>query len=188
MTVGEKIRLARKHAEYTIPSAAKALGIPASRLQLYEHDDIAMPPTMAVKAAQLYGISVDEICDDEGIFINIPVYLDRGAVAPQKKSGGGFDIIANRSAFIPAGKSIVVDTGIHIEIPTGYTAAVVSCAALSHRFALTADGMAESGSGDSLKVYLSNHSDTGYFCQAGSKIAEMLILPCQLANIQGLSS
>lgn len=188
MTVGNKIRLARKRAEYPIPTAAKALGIPVGRLQLYEHDDIALPPTLAVKMAKLYGISVDEICDDNGTFINIPVFLDRGAVAPQKKAGGGFDIIASRSVFIPSGRAVVVDTGIHIEVPAGYSAAVVSCPALSHRFAVTAEGMADSGSRDSLKVYLSNQSDTGYFCQAGSKIAEMLILPCQLVNFEGLSS
>lgn len=188
MTVGTKIRLARKHAEYTLPTAAKALGITVNRLQLYEHDDLTMPPALAVRAAQLFGISVEEICDDEGAFLKIPVYLDKGAVAPQKKDGGSFDIIANRAAFIPAGGSAVVDTGIHLALPKGYIAAVVSYPVLSRRYEVTAEGIIGHDEGESIKIFLSNHSTNGFFYPAGSKLARLLILPCQLAEFNAMIS
>lgn len=184
MTVGNKIRLARKRAEMTIGKAAKALDLTPYRLQMYEHDDLQLPPRLAVSMAELYGIDLNEICDDDGTFLRVPVSLDKGALAPIKRNcGSGFDILSPHTGYIGAGKTEIIDTGIHLALPAGFCAAVVSCPALTQRYGITAEGMYERGSG-SLKVILSCRSDSGFCYQEGYKIAELLILPSQLTELE----
>lgn len=186
MTKGERIRQARKSANYTIIAAARALEIPLSRMQMYERDETQISPVIIGKMARLFGVSASELCDDDGVFLRLPVKLCKNALAPGKKrSGAGFELYARSSAFLNAGASMTLDTGIYLELPQGYYAAVVSSPALIQRFGIFADGLLEGGE-NTLKLTLTNLGKCGYLWQAGDKIAELYIMPCALTELERL--
>ena len=84
------------------------------------------------------------------------IVLDDGAYKPYKAhpEDAGFDIMSRESQIVPAHGSAIFDTGVHIEIPSGYV------------------GFLKSKSG---KLY--NNTRIPYMVEKGDKISQLVILP-----------
>lgn len=80
--------------------------------------------------------------------------------------------------------SIVIDTGVHIEIPKGYVGFIKSKSGLMVKHGLTADGTIDSGYVGSIRVKLFNHLPTAYTFKAGEKIAQLVILPILTPDLE----
>jgi dUTP pyrophosphatase len=78
----------------------------------------------------------------------------------------------------------VIDTGVHVEIPAGYVGLIKSKSGLMVNNGLLTDGTIDSGYTGSIKVKLFNTSPKDYKFNAGDKIAQLVIVPCLLPELE----
>ena len=108
------------------------------------------------------------------------IIIDNGAFKPEfaHKTDAGADLRSPVEAVVPAHGSVVIDTGVHVEIPEGYVGILKSKSGLNVKHNLIGEGVIDCGFMGSIRVKLYNHGDTDYQIQRGDKIIQMVILPC----------
>lgn len=108
------------------------------------------------------------------------VMLDEGAFMPEfaHKTDAGADLRSPVDVVIPARGSAVIDTGIHVEIPEGFTGFLKSKSGLNVKHDLIGEGVIDSGYQGSIRVKLYNLGDKDYSIKKGDKIIQLVILPC----------
>lgn len=130
----------------------------------------------------------------------IKITLDKGAIAPTRGHiwDAGLDLYAPADCVIPPAVitgaswmnddgdvydcvnvgSLVIDTGVHLEIPEGCYGEVRSRSGLMCKHGITTDGTIDAHYTGSINVCLFNHRDIEYCVKAGDKIAQIVIVPC----------
>ena len=137
--------------------------------------------------------------------MTMKVMLDPGAKMPTRAHAydAGLDLYTPISCSVPATKtwieiypeehiqrtrskvgSVTIDTGVHVEIPEGYVGFIKSKSGLNVNHGLTADGVIDAHYTGSIKVKLYNHTDNLYHFQPGDKIAQLVILKCELPELE----
>lgn len=108
------------------------------------------------------------------------IILDNGAFKPEfaHKADAGADLRSPVEAVVPAHGSVVIDTGVHVEIPEGYTIFLKSKSGLNVKHNLIGEGVVDALYTGSIKVKLYNLGDIDYQILRGDKIIQMVILPC----------
>lgn len=108
------------------------------------------------------------------------VMLDEGAFMPEfaHKTDAGADLRSPVDVVIPARGSAVIDTGIHVEIPEGFTGFLKSKSGLNVKHNLIGEGVIDSGYQGSIRVKLYNMGNEDYLIKKGDKIIQLVILPC----------
>ena len=108
------------------------------------------------------------------------IILDNGAFMPgfAHKTDAGADLRSPVYAVVPARGNTVIDTGVHVEIPEGYTIFLKSKSGLNVKHNLIGEGVVDALYTGSIKVKLYNLGDTDYQILRGDKIIQMVILPC----------
>lgn len=108
------------------------------------------------------------------------IILDNGAFMPEfaHKTDAGADLRSPVCATVPARGSVVIDTGVHVEIPEGYTGFLKSKSGLNVKHNLTGEGVIDASYTGSVRVKLYNLGDTDYQIQRGDKIIQIVIMPC----------
>ena len=108
------------------------------------------------------------------------IILDPGAFMPEfaHKTDAGADLRSPICATVPARNSVVIDTGVHVEIPEGYVGMLKSKSGLNVKHNLIGEGVVDALYTGSIKVKLYNLGDTDYQILRGDKIIQMVILPC----------
>ena len=81
-----------------------------------------------------------------------------------------------------------IDTGVHVEIPEGYAGFIKSKSGLNVKHGLTAEGVIDAHYTGSIAVKLYNHTPDAYHFKAGDKIAQLVILPCLLPELELVDS
>lgn len=111
--------------------------------------------------------------------MDMRVKLDEGAMLPQRAypTDAGADLFAPHDIVIPARGSAVVDTGVHVELPSGTCGMLVSKSGLNVKLGLVSTGLIDEGYDGSIAVKLYNHSDDCAKLPAGSKISQLVVLP-----------
>lgn len=80
--------------------------------------------------------------------------------------------------------SATIDTGVHVEIPEGYVGLIKSKSGLNVNHGLTTEGVIDAHYTGSIKVKLYNHTKKDYRFQQGDKIAQLVIVPCLLPELE----
>ena len=108
------------------------------------------------------------------------IILDNGAFMPEfaHKTDAVADLRSPVCATVPARGSVIIDTGVHVEIPEGYVGILKSKSGLNVKNNLIGTGTIDSGYSGSIRVKLYNLGDTDYQILRGDKIIQMVILPC----------
>ena len=108
------------------------------------------------------------------------IILDNGAFMPgfAHKTDAGSDLRSPICAIVPARGNVVIDTGVHVEIPEGYVGMLKSKSGLNVKHNLIGEGVVDSGFTGSIRVKLYNLGDNDYQILRGDKIIQMVILPC----------
>ena len=108
------------------------------------------------------------------------IILDPGAFMPEfaHKTDAGADLRSPVHAVVPARGNTVIDTGVHVEIPEGYTIFLKSKSGLNVKHNLIGEGVVDALYTGSIKVKLYNLGDIDYQILRGDKIIQMVILPC----------
>ena len=119
------------------------------------------------------------------------IVLDDGAFKPYKAhpEDAGFDLMARERQIVPAQGSAIFDTGVHIEIPSGYVGFLKSKSGLNVKHGITSEGVIDAGYTGSIRVKLYNNAQIPYLVKKGDKISQLVILPifsCELEVVDSL--
>ena len=123
------------------------------------------------------------------------IMLDKGAKTPTRAHtfDAGLDLYApdNGIAYhiTPGGGSITIDTLVHAQIPEGYAGFIKAKSGLNVKHGLTCTGVIDAHYTGSIAVKLYNHHGSkSYDVMPGDKIAQLVILPCLLPELELVDS
>lgn len=125
------------------------------------------------------------------------VMLDDGAFVPEKayETDAGFDIRTPRDIVVPpticrgdndyvAIGCIVIDTGVHVEIPAGHVGFLKSKSGLNVKHNIIGTGTIDAGYTGSIVVKLYNLNNAAYHFNKGDKIIQLVILPITTPELE----
>lgn len=114
------------------------------------------------------------------------IKLDDGAFVPERahELDAGLDLRSPDNYLIPARGSRVIDTGVHVNIPIGWTGFLKSKSGLNVKYGITSEGVIDSGYSGAIIAKLYNNSDEEYAVSKGDKITQLVILPCALFDVE----
>lgn len=80
--------------------------------------------------------------------------------------------------------SVTIHTGVHVQIPEGYCGLIKAKSGLNVKHGLTTTGVIDSHYTGSIAVKLYNNSNTRYKVRKGDKIAQLIIVKCELPELE----
>ena len=108
----------------------------------------------------------------------IKVKLDNGFMPERAhEADAGYDLRSPIKTRLYAGEAVVIDTGVHIQIPRGFVGMLKSKSGLNVKHDIVGEGVIDSGYTGSIRVKLYNHGTESYMIEAGDKISQIVILP-----------
>ena len=104
------------------------------------------------------------------------VQLDEGAYMPERayNTDGGADLRTPNRLVIRPHDSVVVDTGVHFDIPAGIVGLLKSKSGLNVKCSLVTEGVIDAGYSGSVVVKLYNHGGETRIIEKGEKITQIL--------------
>lgn len=120
----------------------------------------------------------------------IPVMLEDGARMPvyAHDADAGMDLLAAEEKVILPHSRGTVRTGIHMAIPEGYFGAIRAKSGLLKSFGILCSGTVDSGYTGEIMVTLVNTSGEAFGVSKGHKIAQMILIPFQHANLKRVTT
>ena len=114
------------------------------------------------------------------------IKLDKGAYMPERahSTDAGADLRAPHDAIVMPNGSVVIDTGVHIELPPNTVGMLKSKSGLNVKHGITSEGVIDVGYTGSIAVKLYNHSDKSYEVKVGDKISQLVIMPILTPNFE----
>jgi dUTP pyrophosphatase len=115
------------------------------------------------------------------------VALDEGAYVPTRAhhTDAGYDLRSPKDAILKAGKSLAIDTGVHIELPPGTFGQLFSKSGLNVNYNIVScGGTIDEGYTGSIHVKLYNLGKKPYMIRKGQKICQLVIMPCLKPDLE----
>ena len=114
------------------------------------------------------------------------IVLDRGAKMPTRAHhwDAGLDLYSRESCTMWHNDSAKFDTGVHVEIPEGYVGFIKSKSGLMVNHDIVTDGTIDSHYTGSITVKLFNLGKKPYRVHVGDKIAQLVIIKCELPELE----
>ena len=114
------------------------------------------------------------------------VKLDNGAYMPERahETDAGADLRTPHDVTVGARGSVVIDTGVHIELPPNTVGMLKSKSGLNVKHGITSEGVIDVGYTGSIRVKLYNHSDKAYEVKAGDKISQLVVMPILIPSFE----
>lgn len=112
--------------------------------------------------------------------LHVDVMLEAGAKMPTKahpETDAGFDLYTPHEAYVPAGGSATIHTGVHMIIPRGWCGLVVSKSGLNTKYDIKTTGLVDAEYTGEILIKVQNHGDKDYHFHRGEKVTQILILP-----------
>ena len=118
------------------------------------------------------------------------IMLDEGAKMPTRGHpwDAGLDLYAKEGGVLRPCYHEVFDTGVHVQIPEGCYGEIRSRSGLMVNHHVVTDGTIDSHYTGSIRVKLFNLSNRAYKVQAGDKIAQLVIVKCELPELELVDS
>ena len=116
----------------------------------------------------------------------LPVRLDPGAYLPQRAhdTDAGLDLRTPVNAYVRAGGSTVIDTGVHIQLPPGTVGMLKSKSGLNVKGGIVSEGVIDEGYSGAILVKLYNHGTEAKQFKAGDKITQLVVLPVLYVKVE----
>ena len=114
------------------------------------------------------------------------VRLDPGAYLPQRahETDAGLDLRTPVDAYVRAGGSTVIDTGVHIQLPPGTVGMLKSKSGLNTKDGIVSDGVIDEGYTGTILVKLYNHGTEAKQFSRGDKITQLVVLPVLYVKVE----
>ena len=125
--------------------------------------------------------------------MKIKFALDDGAFEPTKAHDvdAGFDLripTTQKVLRVGGNQSLIVDTGVHLNIPPNYVGMVKSKSGLFTKYGLFVTGVVDSGYDGSIVICIVNTTLNSYMFEKGDKIAQIVIMPIPIVEMQLVDS
>lgn len=119
-----------------------------------------------------------KIKEYKGCIKTLKIKLDEGAIAPTRghDTDVGYDLYTPESFVVNPHSAVIVDTGVHIQLFDN-VAGIIKSRSGMHKRGLQTEGVIDPGYTGQIKVRITNHSDSIQICEAGDRIAQMLLVP-----------
>ena len=116
----------------------------------------------------------------------LPVLLDPGAYLPERAHGtdGGLDLRTPVDAYVRAGGSTVIDTGVHIQLPPGTVGMLKSKSGLNVKDGIVSESVIDEGYTGTILVKLYNHGTEAKQFSRGDKITQLVVLPVLYPRVE----
>ena len=114
----------------------------------------------------------------------IKVKVDSGSFAPERayKTDAGADLRSPICVKVPAHDSVIIDTGVHIELPDNTAGFLKSKSGLMCKYGVTSEGVIDVGYTGSIRVKLFNHSCVDHVVLRGDKISQLVIVKVDIED------
>lgn len=114
------------------------------------------------------------------------VRLDEGAYLPQRahETDAGLDLRTPVDAYVRAGGSTVIDSGVHIQLPPGTVGMLKSKSGLNVKDGIVSEGVIDEGYTGSITVKLYNHGTEAKQFARGDKITQLVVLPVLYPRVE----
>lgn len=105
--------------------------------------------------------------------------LDWWGLKPTRahETDAGIDLLCPEPHCLGAGDAIVINTGVHVEIPHGCAGFLKSKSGLNVKHGIISDGVIDEGYTGAIVVKLYNLGDDPYFFKTGDKLTQLVIQP-----------
>lgn len=120
----------------------------------------------------------------------LSVILDEGAVKPERAHPGwdaGLDLFApthlGKASLWPGGR-LIVETGVHVQIPEGHVGLITSKSGLMAEHGILTTGTIDSGYTGEIRVVLFNFGHSTYYVEPGQKVAQLVIFPIKTPEVR----
>ena len=100
------------------------------------------------------------------------------------KTDAGLDLRTPIDFSIAGRSSEEINTGVAVEIPEGYVGFVKSKSGLLFKHNITTDGTVDCGYTGNIMVKLINHGKKAMLFQKEDKIAQLVVLPCVIEELE----
>lgn len=113
------------------------------------------------------------------------VTLDAGAYEPVRAhpTDAGLDIRTPDEVMLGGMGSVVIRTGVHVELPPYTVGLLKSKSGLNVHHNIVGEGVIDQGYGGEIVVKLYNHGTRTHVFRKGDKIIQLLVLPCMYPNV-----
>lgn len=115
------------------------------------------------------------------------VKLDGGAFLPERKhtADAGLDLKAPQGTLIGLmpNDMVCIDTGVHIELPSGYVGLIKSRSGLN-RDGIQCEGVIDENYRGSIGITLYNQGEDLLIISPGDRIAQLLVVPCMYVDLE----
>ena len=107
------------------------------------------------------------------------VKLESWAYMPERahETDAGADLRTPYGVIVWGNSSVVIDTGVHIELPPNTVGMIKSKSGLNVKHGITSEGVIDVGYTGSIQVKLYNHTNKPYEFKEGDKISQLVIMP-----------
>ena len=114
------------------------------------------------------------------------VQLDNGAYLPERGHplDAGLDFRAPYSFSIYPGERKVIDTGVHVKLPTDSVGLISGKSRLMKEKGVISQGIVDSSYRDSIYIILINTSRQIVEFEVGERIAQLIVVPCLFVDIE----
>lgn len=167
---GQAILRWNKRQEQTKAVASVEVGEEKLRTAVYEGAKRAVAPYVDLLERNAGAMEIETVCAAGMLPVRAHTH-DAGA-----------DLRASEAAFIGSGQFATVPTGVRVSIPEGCFGLLAARSSLCKRGLLMANGVGivDAGFTGEIKVPLYNAGNTPSNVLAGERIAQLVILPCEL--------
>lgn len=106
------------------------------------------------------------------------IVIDKDCFMPERAHAedAGLDFKSPVDEWIHPGEHVVIDTGVHCEIPKGYVGLITSKSGLMAK-GITVRGTIDACYTGSIKAVMYNHGGEGFKVQRGMKVCQMVLVP-----------
>lgn len=107
------------------------------------------------------------------------IKLDPCAYMPERAhpTDAGLDLKTPKNFYLRPKDTVVVDTGVHVQLPSNTCGLMVAKSGLNIKADILSTGLIDEGYTGSIRVKLYNHNSEPYVFNAGDKISQLVVLP-----------
>ena len=120
----------------------------------------------------------------------VQFYLDPKAkeqgcsFASPRDGDAGFDLYCSETVIIPAGGQVLVSTGLAVAIPNDWVGVIKDRSSMAIKRLRTHAGVIDAGYRGEVKIVMSNAGSESFTVEAGSKFAQMVVLPVRTSSTE----
>ena len=108
--------------------------------------------------------------------------------AAPRAGDAGYDLFSVAGYSVPPGQRVLVETGLHLEIPDGFVGLVKDRSSIASVGLHTTAGVIDNAYRGQLKVLLVNLGAARFCIRPGQKIAQLLVVPAYTGAVRYVSS